>query len=261
VTFTPPEPPQQPGQPQPPAPPQPGAYVPPAAPNPYAAAPQPYAPPAQIEGLAIGALIGGILFWPVGVVLGIMALSKIKKTGNGGRGFAIAGLILSGVGFIGMILSIVFFVFLINATPATIDSLGEGDDVQASVTLGETGTTTNGIAYTVTAVECGIATVSNEYDSITADGQFCKVSLTVQNNDTEPFTYSGNYSAAYVGNTEYAPDSDAGYATDEEVSMYEDLNPGASVDTLVFFDIPADATITRLVFTEDYSGGAVEVTP
>lgn len=263
MTFTPPEPPQQPTP--PPAPYTGPPVVPPAQSNPYAApgayGQQPYAPPAQTDGLAIGALIAGILFWPAGVVLSLMALSKIKRTGTGGRGFAIAGLILSIVGFIGTIISVVFFVFLIAAAPQAVSSLDGTDEIQQSVSLGETGTTDNGIAFTATAVECGIPSVSNSYDTVEADGQFCKVSLTVQNNDIKPFTYTSNYSSAYVGDTEYASDSDAGYATDEEVANYEELNPGASVDTVVFFDIPADATITRLVFSEDYSGGSIEITP
>jgi hypothetical protein len=239
--------------------------VPPAQPNPYAApgayGQQPYAPPAQTDGLAIGALVAGILFWPVGIVLSLVALSKIKRTGSGGRGFAIAGLILSIVGFLGSIISVILLVLLATAAPQAVSSLDGSGVIDQSVSLGETGTTSNGIAFTATAVECGIPSVSNSYDTVEADGQFCKVSLTVQNNDIQPFTYSGSYSAAYVGSTEYAPDDEAIYATDEDVSNYEELNPGASVDTIVFFDIPADATITRLVFTEDYSGGSVEITP
>ena len=63
---------------------------------------QPYPPPAQTtNGLAIAALVCGILgFTLVGIVLGvifgIIALSQTKDGRQAGRGLAIAGLVLSG---------------------------------------------------------------------------------------------------------------------------------------------------------------------
>jgi hypothetical protein len=229
---------------------------------------QPYAAPTQTEGLAIGALIGGILFWPAGLVLSLLAFSKIKKTGNGGRGLALAGLILSIVGFLGMILGIVLLIIVSTSTATAVKSVTDslesgsmGGEVSQSVTLGETGVTANGIGFTVSAVECGIATVGDEYSSVDAAGQFCKVSLNVVNNDTEPFTYLSSYAAAYVGESEYAPSSDASIYSAEDVVIIEDLNPGASLDTAVYFDVPADATISRLTFTESYGEDVIEVTP
>ncbi|WP_329220700.1 DUF4190 domain-containing protein [Streptomyces sp. NBC_01485] len=75
---------------------------------PYGAVPYPvwgqgYSPfgrPAPVNGVAIAALVLGILcFLPaVGLVLGIIALVQIKKRGERGKGMAIAGAILSSVG-------------------------------------------------------------------------------------------------------------------------------------------------------------------
>ena len=48
---------------------------------------------APTEGLAIAALITGLLFWPAGLIISPMALSRIKRNHTGGRGMAIAGLI------------------------------------------------------------------------------------------------------------------------------------------------------------------------
>jgi hypothetical protein len=67
--------------------------------QPYAA----YPPPAKREtdGVAIAALVLAILaIVPVAVVLGIVALGRIKRTGNGGRGLAIAALVVSAVWFV-----------------------------------------------------------------------------------------------------------------------------------------------------------------
>ncbi|MFJ2740524.1 DUF4190 domain-containing protein [Streptomyces sp. NPDC087440] len=71
--------------------------------SPYAAQPygigpygMPPAPPAT-NGLAIASLITGIVCClpPLGLVLGLVALSQIKKRGDSGKGMAIAGIVLS----------------------------------------------------------------------------------------------------------------------------------------------------------------------
>ncbi|WP_333737381.1 DUF4190 domain-containing protein [Streptomyces sp. IBSBF 2806] len=76
--------------------------------GPYGAAPYPvwgqgYSPYGRlpaINGLAVAALVLGILcFLPaVGLVLGIIALAQIRKRGERGKGMAVAGSILSSVG-------------------------------------------------------------------------------------------------------------------------------------------------------------------
>ncbi|WP_328494210.1 DUF4190 domain-containing protein [Streptomyces sp. NBC_00414] len=75
------------------------------APGPYGYQPwghgySPYNRPAPINGFAISALVLGILcFLPlIGLILGSVALVQIKKKGERGKGMAVAGMILSGVG-------------------------------------------------------------------------------------------------------------------------------------------------------------------
>ncbi|MFJ2257868.1 DUF4190 domain-containing protein [Streptomyces sp. NPDC087844] len=93
------------GQQQPQAPyPGQGPY-PPQGPAPYGYQPwghgySPYNTPAPVNGLAISALVLGVLcFLPlVGLVLGLVALGQIKRKGERGKGMAIAGIVLSGLG-------------------------------------------------------------------------------------------------------------------------------------------------------------------
>ncbi|MCS5732614.1 DUF4190 domain-containing protein [Herbiconiux daphne] len=60
--------------------------------------------------LAIVSLVLSILsFNIIAVILGIIALSQIKKTGESGRGLAIAGIIIGGIGFV---FWIIFFIVL-----------------------------------------------------------------------------------------------------------------------------------------------------
>lgn len=93
-------------------PPPMGGYPPPPNPNPT-------------NGMAIGSLIcsiAGLLTCAatsvVGVVLGIIALNQIKRTGEEGRGMALAGVIIGGVVtalvVIAVIVYFVFIVWLVN---------------------------------------------------------------------------------------------------------------------------------------------------
>lgn len=97
---------------QPPPPPSPGGYgYPPPAPSPYGAYPQ----PVGTNGLAIASLVCSLVglfcgIGPiVGLVLGIIALNQIKKTGQDGRGMALAGVIISGIS---IALIVIWFIFI-----------------------------------------------------------------------------------------------------------------------------------------------------
>jgi Domain of unknown function (DUF4190)/Septum formation len=92
-----------------------GAY--PQQPAPYGQAYPTPPPPAGTNGFAIAALIfgliGGVL---LSVIFGFVALSQIKKRGQGGRGMAIAGLVLSALWTIGIIGVIVLAVVFDNGS-------------------------------------------------------------------------------------------------------------------------------------------------
>ena len=65
-----------------------------------------YRPP-QTNALAIASLICAFLFAPLGVVFGHLSLSQIKKSGEDGRGMAVAGLVIGYIVTIGTILALV----------------------------------------------------------------------------------------------------------------------------------------------------------
>lgn len=73
--------------------------------------PPPPAAPKGSSGLAIASLICGIVGCVPGagiaaVVMGHMALGRIKTSGQGGRGMALAGLILGYLSIVGWIIAI-----------------------------------------------------------------------------------------------------------------------------------------------------------
>ena len=57
-----------------------------------------YPQKAKTNGLAIAALVCGFFCGILGIILGIVALNQINKTNEGGKGLAIAGIVIGAVG-------------------------------------------------------------------------------------------------------------------------------------------------------------------
>jgi peptidyl-prolyl cis-trans isomerase B (cyclophilin B) len=101
-------------------PPPPGYEQPPQQPYGYAQPqgyPQQYAAPMPTgtNGLAIASLICAFVFWPAAIILGHMALSQIKKTGQEGHGLALAGTIIGYVAGGFSLILVCFYVIIIAA--------------------------------------------------------------------------------------------------------------------------------------------------
>ncbi|MDX6364243.1 MAG: hypothetical protein QOC85_3253 [Streptomyces sp.] len=99
------------GQPYPQAPQSQGSYQQPyPVQGPYQTWGQGYSPynrPSPVNGLAIAALVLGILcFLPaVGLILGVIALAQIKKRGERGKGMAVGGIVMSSIGVLLLVLT------------------------------------------------------------------------------------------------------------------------------------------------------------
>lgn len=76
--------------------------------GPYGPGPYPYPQPAPTNSMAIASLVCSFLFAPLGIVFGHISLSQIKRNGEEGRGFAIAGLV---IGYVVTVMTIVALVF------------------------------------------------------------------------------------------------------------------------------------------------------
>ncbi len=102
-----------------PPPPPPGYGYPPSAPG-YGYLPP---PSASTNNMAIASLVSSLLGWicgigPVlGVVFGIIALNQIKQNGQGGRGLALAGII---IGAIGIAFMVMYAILLMIGAAASI---------------------------------------------------------------------------------------------------------------------------------------------
>jgi hypothetical protein len=77
-------------------------------------------PSSGTDGFAIAALVTGILMMAiVPIVLGIVALNRINRSGQEGRGLAIAGIVLGAISVVGWLLLIIGAVALFSAWETT----------------------------------------------------------------------------------------------------------------------------------------------
>jgi hypothetical protein len=191
---------------------------------PYASyPPQPpsYPPPAgsRTNGLAVASLVLGIV-WLCGVgsilalVFGFMALSRIKRTGEGGRGMAIAGIVLGSIGAIVLVISI--------AALAGSGSDDDGETSTGTTEAGQTieegpetnsGNTENPPPEDIELTECGPG-VGNP-----AGGNFAGAAGTITNHSSEPSSYLFNVEFVTPDGTRYSesPGSANAVAPDQTV--------------------------------------------
>ena len=69
---------------------------------------------AQTNSLAIASLVVSLVCCaPLGVIFGHVAISQINRTGEGGRGLAVAGLV---IGYVGMVFGVLYLIVVVGAT-------------------------------------------------------------------------------------------------------------------------------------------------
>jgi hypothetical protein len=114
--------------------------------------------------------------------------------------------------------------------------------------------------FTVTSVEPGATRVGNDLIGKDAQGQYVLVHLTVANIGTEAQYFSdGSQKAFDAQGREFSADSSAGVYLEGNDTLLNQINPGNTVTGTVVFDVPADATLTRLELHDSVFSGGVEV--
>lgn len=86
-------------------------------------------PPQRTNTMAILALIFAFLVAPLGIVFGFVARGQIRRTGEGGRGLATAGLVLGIVFTVIGIAAVVLAVLVVAALPKTLRTADVQDQV------------------------------------------------------------------------------------------------------------------------------------
>ncbi len=98
-------------------------------------------PPANrpTNGLAVASLVCAFVLAPLGVVFGHISLSQIKKTGEQGRGLAIAGLVISYLVIVASIVVVVVSVVMVMLLARSLeefDNAGAGSRAEPTPSTG-----------------------------------------------------------------------------------------------------------------------------
>lgn len=248
-----------------------------------------------VAALVLG-LVGVLVSWVtflvpsiLAIVFGIVALRQTQPAGQSGppppagRGMAIAGILLGGL--TSLVVTILWLVVWGSFGTAAdkADQAASSSDPGPSLTLpsetadGRQETTSPpsetraaGIGapvrdgkfeFTVSKVRCGVPSVGGEYGQ-KADGQFCLVSLKVENIGDESQLLNASSQYAYDA-TGRKLDADAAagiYANPGSGGAFlNEINPGNAAVAILVFDIPRTAKLVRLELHDSPFSGGVEV--
>lgn len=185
---------------------------------------------------AILSLIFAFVFFPLGLAFGIVALYKIKRTHEHGKGLAVAGVILSSLAFFGALIiysallfavgSVVEETAKITAPPEVISSSGKENGSEPKVSLNILSKKTfNFIGNT----EFGLGKK--------ASGTFLVFEVEVENLDSEPIYITSNDMKLFdQQGRKYVPDTEAMIYRDDSFT-FETINPGIKQKGVVIFDV------------------------
>lgn len=115
--------------------------------------------------------------------------------------------------------------------------------------------------FVVKSVKCGVDSVGDDFLNQKAQGQFCLVTLTVQNIGDEPQTFNDFDQLGHDSKgREYKPDSEAGIYANEDTNVWlNEINPGNKITGVLVFDIPDGTKLTTLELHDSAFSGGVEV--
>ena len=115
--------------------------------------------------------------------------------------------------------------------------------------------------FTVTGVDCSKTSLGSAPVSTDAAGVFCLVNVSVANIGDEAQTLDSTSQYAYdAAGKKYSTDTEAAfYLEGAGETLFEQLNPGTSVDGVLVFDVPAGTTLTKLELHDSMLSGGVTV--
>jgi Domain of unknown function (DUF4352) len=115
--------------------------------------------------------------------------------------------------------------------------------------------------FTVNGVDCSKTTLGTDPISTQANGTFCLVSVHVQNIGDEAQTLDSMSQVAYdAQGKKYSTDTEAAfYLENAGDALFNQLNPGTSVDGTLVYDVPTGTTLTKLELHDSAFSGGVTV--
>ncbi|MGJ9405036.1 DUF4190 domain-containing protein [Nesterenkonia aurantiaca] len=285
-------------------------------------------PPPEKKGMAIAAMVLGIIalvlsvvpiiavlsfvLGPLAIVLGVVAIVKRR-----GKGQAIAGVVTGGIGVLVATIGFLIFGALLSATdespqqtPVGQDSdveedgetSGEEDLTGAAVEEQEVDQETeeggaaaeedsprkndegeleaeieadggeslvigdefevNDWIVSIKRVSDRTATIGDDFFNTEAQGEYLPIELIVTNNgDSSAYFFARDFVAVDDQDRKFSSSTEATIygAADGSVSILDEINPGNSIEGLLYFDVPEDAEITSLEINSGFLSAPVRV--
>jgi len=170
-----------------------------------------------------------------------------------------------------ILLAIVAVIAIFAATQA-----GGGDSSSGSTSAAGGGDSSSGSAeavglnqpardgkfeFSVTGVDCSKNTLGADPISTQAAGVFCLVNVNVSNIGDEAQTLDGTSQYGYdAAGNKYSTDTEAAfYLENGGDTLFNQLNPGTSVQGTLIFDVPAGTQLTTLELHDSMMSGGVTV--
>lgn len=273
--------PQQPQLPQPQQPQQPQFAAPQYA-APQQTTPQQPAPFQKTNTLAVVGLIAAFVLAPVGAVLSFIALKQIKKTGEEGRGLALAGAIagsvFTGLAVLYIIGMIILFVITLNTGGGSSSLTGNSNDSYSGFTPSDlpessrekplplnTPIQTKEWTVVVNSVDLNAneeIAAEDTFNEPAPEGKvFVLVNVTVTYNGNDPQGKAAPFQVEYVskdGNTIGIYDNFTYVTYPDRFNIGQSLYEGASASGNLLLTLPEkDLTEGVLAVSPDYISGKV----
>jgi hypothetical protein len=115
--------------------------------------------------------------------------------------------------------------------------------------------------FTVNSMECGISQVGNDTLGQEAQGEYCKINVTVANTGKEADYFAASSQVVLdAEGREFEADTGAMIYLDEgdEVWLGADINPGNSAEVVILYDMPAGVAPVSITLVDGiFSSGVV----
>lgn len=114
--------------------------------------------------------------------------------------------------------------------------------------------------FVVSKVTCGIKSVGNEYLNTKAQGQFCRLDVSISNIGDEPQTMFADNQIAYDSKgRKFSADSEASIYDDKSEVLLEEINPGNTIKGRVYFDVPKNVKLAKVELHDSAFSDGVDV--
>lgn len=141
---------------------------------------------------------------------------------------------------------------------------GESEETTAEASVPGIGSAVvaGNFTFTVTALECGISGVGTDSFGQKAQGEYCKINLTVENTGNEADYFSAsNQKVLDSEGREFEADTGAMIYLEEgdDVWLGADINPGNSAEVAILYDMPVGVAPVTITLVDGLFGSGVEV--